>query len=71
MGDKPLKFAHYSIREWHGDLEIGFPRDNGHFGAEIAVYTGNWHQAQELAHFMGWRLTHPAEKLEQVLPIAC
>ena len=60
--------TYYKLREFHSDWDIGFPRENGQFGAEVTVFT-NRTQANDILHFMEWRLFHRDADLATVLPL--
>ena len=70
MGEVEGHHYYYKIQEYAGDLGIGFPRSNGMFGSEVEVLTDR-KQAEDILHFMEWRLFHKDADLATVLPLPC
>lgn len=67
---EPRVHYKYKLREFSGDWDIGLPYDKQNFGTEVTVLTDR-QQAEELRHFMEWRLQHPTAELAAVLPLVC
>lgn len=71
MAEARIETDHYRLREYYGDWEIGCPYGSeDDLGVEVTVLTGR-RVAEDVMHFLEWRLVHPKTELDVVLPLTC